>query len=220
MSLSMVIPAYNEEKAIATTIKKLKKVKCIDEIIVVNDCSTDKTGEILASFKNIKILTHKKNLGYGAALKTGFANAKNEYICFFDADLTYPFKMIPIMFDCLKKENLDCVWGNRFAKKENKMNPIRKIGNSIMSLLASIIFFKLIHDINCGQRVFRKKILNQIDYKSLPDDLHFITAFTKRIVIRNMKFKEIPIDYYYRKGRSKLRILKHGFLMLSALLFY
>jgi len=198
MSLSVVIPTYNEEKSIVNTVKKLKKIECIDKMIIVNDGSTDRTGEILDSIKGIKVLTHEKNLGYGAALKTGFEAAKNKYIGFIDADLTYPSEMIPVLLNHLKKEKLDCAWGNRFGKKRNKMNPVRKIGNFIMSSLASIIFLSPIHDINSGERVFRKKILNQIDYKSLPNDLHFITAFTKRIVLKHKKFKEIPIDYYYR----------------------
>lgn len=219
MGLSVVVPAYNEEDSIADTVVKLKKIRCIDEIIVVNDGSTDGTKRILISLRDIKVLNHGNNLGYGAALKTGFSHASNEHIGFIDADLTYPSEMIPVLLYCLKEANLDCVWGNRFGKEGNRVNFVRRVGNFIISILATLILLKRIEDVTCGERVFRRDVLDKIDYKSLPDDLHFIVAFTKRIVQRGNKFKEIPISYYNRRGKSKLRIFKHGFLMIFALFF-
>jgi glycosyltransferase involved in cell wall biosynthesis len=215
--LTVVIPAYNEEASIKDTIISVKRhvPKC--RIIVVDDCSTDGTNKI-AKNEKAKVIRHSKNKGYGAALKTGMLAAKTEYAAFLDADMTYDPMYFPAMLDRMKKENLDCIWGNRFAGAENGMPPIRKFGNRIISLIFWMATMRNVGDSSSGQRILKTSALKKLDLETLPDDLDFITALSKRTVSRKLKYKIIPINYHKRRGSSKLGLFRHGFRMVKNIL--
>ena len=212
--LTVVVPAYNEEVSIKGTIRNIKKDVPKSDIIVVDDASEDKTKDI-ARKEKVKVISHNPNKGYGAALKTGMFAAKTKYIAFLDADMTYNPKYLPVMLSCLKEFNLDCVWGNRFGGSKNKMPFIRKIGNRVISLIFWLITGRNVKDSSCGQRVLKSDVIKKLDMQTLPDDLDFITALSKRIVSRKLKFKVIPINYEKREGNSKLSIIKHGYRMIK-----
>jgi len=213
MELTVVVPAYNEEASIRSTIKNIKKYFPKVVIIVVDDFSTDKTKDI-AKKEKVKVISHKNNKGYGAALKTGMLAAKTKYVAFLDADMTYNPMYFTVMMKLMKKFNLDCIWGNRFGGSKNKMPFVRKIGNRMMTILFLLITNKNISDCSSGQRIFKRDVIKKLDLMTLPDDLDFITALSKRIVSRKLRYKVIPINYEKREGSSKLAILKHGFRMI------
>ena len=217
MEVTVVIPAYNEEASIRDTIKSVKKHVPHSIITVVDDCSKDKTNEIAINEK-VKVIRHSKNKGYGAALKTGMLAAKTKYVAFLDADMTYDPAYFPKMIYLLKKHKLDTVWGNRFAGAKNKMPIIRKFGNKVISLIFLLVTMKNIGDSSSGQRVLKTSALKRLDLKTLPDDLDFITALSKRIVSRGLKYKIIAINYHKRIGSSKLALFKHGFRMIRNIL--
>jgi glycosyltransferase involved in cell wall biosynthesis len=210
--LTIVIPAYNEEKGIEKTILTCKRTNPKATILVIDDCSTDNTAKITKNLKkqvkNLEIISHKKNKGYGGALATGFSSAKTKYVAFLDADLTYHPRYLPVLLDLVIKNKLDCAWGNRFGKGINHMPLIRKFGNRILVFLFLLVNGRYVSDISCGERVFDKKSLEKIDYQSLPTGLDMITAMTKRIVTRRLRYKLIPIEYPRRHGASKLNIFK------------
>ena len=210
----MVIPAYNEEASIKDTINKIRRYVSNCKIVVVDDGSNDRTKDI-AKRGGVKVISHSTNKGYGAALKTGMLAAKTKYIAFLDADMTYNPKYLPIMLGHLKKYNLDCIWGNRFGGTRNRMPFIRKIGNKVISLIFWLVTNKNIHDSSSGQRVLKREAIKRLYIQTLPDDLDFITALSKRTVSRKLKFKVIPINYEKREGSSKLSIVKHGFRMIK-----
>lgn len=215
--LAVVIPSYNEEASIRGTIRSVRMhlPKC--EIIVVDDCSTDNTNEI-AKKEKVRVIRHAKNKGYGAALKTGMLAAKSRYVAFLDADMTYDPLYFPVMLDYMKKEGLDCIWGNRFAGSKNKMPLIRKFGNKVISSIFWIVTMRNIGDSSSGQRILKASALEKLGIKTLPDDLDFITALSKRTVSRKLKYRVIPINYHKRAGRSKLALFRHGFRMIRNVL--
>lgn len=217
--ISVIIPVYNEEKSIEIAVKRVRKVCPKSELLIVNDGSSDKTAEIVRRLK-VKLITHDKNRGYGAALKTGFSEAKTRYIAFLDADMTYDPKYIPMLLKLAKDEDLDVVWGNRFGGSFNRMPVVRKIGNKIISLVMLIVTRRFISDCASGERLLKREALNRIGVEDLPDDLDFITALTKRIIKSGIKYKEMPIDYEEREGSSKLRIFGHGYRMVRNILKY
>lgn len=217
--LSVIIPVYNEESSLEKAVKKVGKSCPKSELLIVDDGSRDRTTEIARRLK-VKLIIHGRNRGYGAALKTGFSEAKTRYIAFLDADMTYEPKYIPMLLEHAKVENLDVVWGNRFGGRYNRMPVIRKIGNRIISLVMFIATGKLVSDCASGERLLRRDVLDRLGVEDLPDDLDFITALTKRIVKSGMKYKEIPIDYEERAGNSKLRIFRHGYRMIKNILKY
>lgn len=215
--LSVVVPAYNEQASIQETIRNIKSSVPDSEIIVVDDCSRDNTKKI-AMQEKVKVISHKNNRGYGAALKTGIAAAKTKYVAFLDADMTYDPKYFPAMLETMKRMGLDCIWGNRFAGTKNKMPLIRKIGNRGISFIFWLVTFHNIGDSSSGQRILKTDSVNRLDLKTLPDDLDFITALSKRIVSRKLKYKVVPINYEKREGSSKLSLIRHGYRMIKNIL--
>jgi len=122
------------------------------------------------------------------------------------------------MLEHIKKYDLDCVWGNRFGGTKNKMPLIRKIGNRLFTLIFLLITGKNVYDCSSGQRIVKTIALKKIDFETLPKELDFITALSKRIVSRGLKYKVIPINYEKREGSSKLSLLKHGYRMVRNIL--
>jgi len=163
--LSVFFPAYNEEKNIEKTILKavqiLKKRAQKWEVVVVNDGSQDKTKEIIdklaENYKEIRLINHKKNKGYGAALKTGIYSCKYSLICFTDSDGQFNFKEIDKF---LKKiTDFDLVIGYR-KRRTDKL--YRRLLARVLRLANLILFGINVRDIDCGFKLFKKKIVNKI----------------------------------------------------------
>ena len=154
---SLIIPVYNEEKGIEDTLTALNPF--LDEksfeVIIVDDGSSDNTSSILSAFEKIRLITHDKNRGYGAALKTGIKNSFGEVICITDADGTYPVNKIFDFVNILTDENLDMVVGARTGDNV-KIPLIRKPAKWFIGKLANYVTGKKIPDINSGLRVFKK----------------------------------------------------------------
>lgn len=156
-TISVIIPAYNEGLTIGETLTKIKfymrKVK--NEIIVINDCSTDNTGEILGKIKGIRVITHEENKGYGASIKDGILNSSGEWILITDADGTYTPESISSVIK--NRDQFDMVVGARIGKDVN-IPFVRKIGKGIVNKFADYIAKEKIPDLNSGLRIFRKDI--------------------------------------------------------------
>ena len=204
MKLSIVIPVYNEERAIKSTIVQVKKVmsriSVSHEIIIVNDCSTDRTGEILADSKGIRLLKNPHNMGYGASLKNGIRNANGEWILITDADGTYPIKDIPRLLRYTK--DYDMVVGSR-TKKGVKIPLSRKPAKFMIKLLANFLTGKKIVDINSGLRVFKKSLALEF-FHLFPSRFSFTSTITLAAFCNDYAVKYVPINYFKRVGKSSI----------------
>jgi glycosyltransferase involved in cell wall biosynthesis len=214
MSLSIVIPALNEEKGIGDTLDGIRaNLNGITdyEVVIVDDGSTDKTAEI-ASEKGAIVIKHDRNRGYGAAIKTGVGRAKYETICLLDADCTYPPSSIPQLLKNYRGDNC-IVSGSRFLGKNMGMPFTRRVGNTFFLNLASILNGKRIYDVSSGMKIFSKRTFDSL--QPLPDGLDMMLVLTIRSVKKGMTLVEVPIEYNDRKGASKLNSLREGtrFLM-------
>lgn len=220
MELSIVFPAYHEEKSIVHVLHRTKRVLAnmpiSSEIIVVDDGSTDKTAA-LARAEGVCLISHKRNKGYGAALQTGFAAAKGKILCCLDADGTYPPEEIPLLYHYFVTHDVEMVSGARLLGKCKGMPLIRKVGNHLLSLIASFLLGKRIHDLASGMRIIKKETLH--DLLPLSDDLDFTVRMILKAAARRMKFKELPIQYDERDGLSKLSISKHGHMFFQSILY-
>jgi len=217
MKLSVIIPALNEEEGIGGTLDEIKK--SLDgryeyEIVVVDDGSKDRTGDIAKS-KGARVIRHPVNKGYGAAIKTAVEGSRYDTICLLDADATYPSPQIPDLMDAFTGDGC-IVSGSRFMGKNMGMPIIRKIGNKFFVILASTLMMHRISDISSGMKIFTKKTFN--DLQPLPDDLDMIVVMTLRTLKRKMKFVEIPIEYRGRMGSSKLSAVREGFRFLRTII--
>ncbi|PIN98569.1 MAG: hypothetical protein COT90_03625 [Candidatus Diapherotrites archaeon CG10_big_fil_rev_8_21_14_0_10_31_34] len=225
MKLSVIIPAFNEEKAIVSTIKQsIKEKEKIEkntqikevEIIIVNDCSTDSTEKIISQFvPQIKLISHEKNKGYGASIKTGIKNSESDLIAFYDADGTYPINKLSSLVTELNSNNSDMVIGSRL-EKGTKMPAQRLIGNKMFVILLNFFGSSHVKDTASGMRVLKRKITGQFD--SLPDNLSFTPAMTALAVHEKWKINFVPIHYSERTGNSKLNSFTSGFNFLFSIL--
>ena len=204
--LSIVVPVYNEEGAVLPTIKEINKIfeesKIPYEILIVNDGSSDKTGEILKEnlqSYNFTLIEHKRNMGYGAALKTGIGKSKYEIIAITDADGTYPNHRLPEFYNELKDYNM--IVGKRSFKK---LPTLTKPAKWFITKLASYLANFKIPDINSGLRVFWKKDAVRF-FNIIPNGFSFTTTISLAMLTNNMQVKYIPIDYMKRDGKSKIK---------------
>ena len=222
--LSVVIPAYNEEDGIAEISNRvlavrddLKKAGVAElELIVVDDGSSDRTVEIAGSIAGVRLIRHKKNRGYGGALKTGFGQSTGELIGFLDADGTYP----PEYFPQLCREALngaELVIGSRMAGADSQMPKTRRLGNFFFANLLSLIGRQKVTDSASGMRVFHREILERI--YPLPDGLNLTPVMSTRAVHEQIKMAEVPIPYSERLGRSKLSVVHDGRVFLQSMVW-
>lgn len=203
--ISIILPIYNEEKSIKATVAEIKNT-CEQnginyEIIAVNDCSKDNSAAILETIPNIRLIHHKINQGYGAALKTGVKCAKGDWILITDVDGTYPNKDIPRLISELP--NYDMVVGSRTGATV-KIPFFRKPAKAFLNKFASYLSGHKVIDLNSGLRVFRKTIVEK--YWSLfPDRFSFTSTLTMVCFTRGYLVKYLPIDYFKREGKSSIK---------------
>lgn len=207
--ISVVIPAYNEESGIGDLLGELlslsEEVTEIEEIIVVDDGSNDKTPTIAREY-DVQVIEHQENIGYGASLKTGIRSATEEYILITDADGTYPVASIPELINYVGK--FDMVVGAR--KGENVNIPVyRQPAKWFLSALANYLVDSTIPDLNSGLRIFRKEDVEEL-FHILPSGFSFTTTITLSYHTSNMFVKYIPINYHNREGNSKINPLRDG----------
>lgn len=223
-TLSVVIPALNEEDGIADIIERVLAVKQslaeagVDELelIIVDDGSQDRTPEIVAGYPEVVLVRHPVNQGYGAAIKTGFRQAKGNLLAFLDADGTYPPESYPNLCRPIVEGRADVVVGSRMTGADSEMPLVRRIGNTIFAGLVSVISNRHVTDSASGQRVLRREALAKL--YPLPDGLNFTPVMSTRAMYEDLSIVEVPITYSERVGRSKLSVVKDGTRFLNTIL--
>lgn len=210
-NLSIVIPVFNEEKAISGTVDffrgLLDKHPAI-EVIFVDDGSTDRTRQILEDGLDarMKLAFNDKNKGYGAAIKKGVQLASHDHIAITDADGSYPNERILEFHQTLVAEKAAMVVGARTGKVV-KIGILRKLPKLVLTKLAEYLSESEIPDLNSGLRVINKELI-QKSSKYLPQGFSFTTTITLFLLSNNHKILYIPIDYYKRVGKSKIKPLR------------
>lgn len=227
-TLSVVIPAYNEESGIAEIVHRVLGIRDglaeVDvqnlELLVVDDGSSDGTvrimNDIIEQESNVELISHVKNSGYGAALKTGFGQARGELVGFLDADGTYPPEYFPALCEAALN-GADIVVGSRMVGQDSQMPATRRVGNLFFASLLSILGRRHVSDSASGMRVFRKEVLDRI--YPLPDGLNLTPVMSTRAVHEGVEMVEVPIPYSERLGDSKLSVVGDGSLFLQSMLW-
>ncbi|MCK5534283.1 glycosyltransferase family 2 protein [bacterium] len=202
--VSVIIPVYNEKNHIDDVVEKiifiLRNNFTEYEIIIVDDGSVDGGVVNLRNDNRIKLITHKYKRGYGAAIKTGIENARWEFIVIIDGDGTYPAEDIPKLVESLKDN--DMVVGARTGQVV-KIPLFRRPVKWVLKKLANYLVEFKIPDLNSGFRVFKKSIAMKSFY-ILPNGFSFTTTITLIMHSERYNVKYIPINYFQRKGKSKI----------------
>jgi glycosyltransferase involved in cell wall biosynthesis len=225
LTLSVVIPALNEERGIDAILQRVLSQRPELaragvpglEVIVVDDGSKDATAERVRAYPDVRLIRHPVNRGYGAALKTGFGAATGDLLAFLDADGTYPPESFPTLCRAVAEHDADLIIGSRMLGRDSEMPLVRRVGNTIFAALLSVVGSRRISDSASGMRVFRRDALESL--YPLPDGLDFTPAMSTRAVYEGLTMIEVPIPYKERIGASKLNPLKDGVRFLRSILW-
>lgn len=214
--LTVIIPAYNEEKAIGQTIDELLPfVEANDwQLVIVNDGSEDGTAEILKGFsRRLRVIHHPFNRGYGASLKTGVRAADSELIGIYDADGQHRPEDLLHLYNAI--EGFDMVVGER--GQGSQLDILRVPGKWLLSRAANFIVGQRITDINSGLRVFRRSFIRKILHL-LPEGFSFTSTSTVAALKMGFLVQFIPIRTRRRIGTSTVQQVRHGPMVVMLIL--
>lgn len=225
-TLSIIIPCYNEEAAIAFVLNRYLEFKKESlqrgvfpdvELIVVDDKSTDRSAELVRQHPaGAELLILEVKRGYGGAIKEGIQKARGELIAFYDMDATYdPFDLFP-MYDSMISAKASVASGDRLSLM-TEMGWVRRLGNRFYVVMTSLLFRRSVNDCCTGLRLFDRAHAQEfIQY--LPDTLDFTLAMTIHLFQRRVSVVETPITYRERLGESKLDVFRDGVRFLLTIL--
>ncbi|MCL6430397.1 MAG: glycosyltransferase family 2 protein [Anaerolineae bacterium] len=229
--LSVVVPVYNEEAAIGHLLQRILAVTDALqqeagitelEVVVVDDGSTDRTAHIVEALARahsgpaaVRLIRHPVNLGYGAALQTGFAASRGSLLAFLDGDLTYPPESLPALCRAAQRPGVRLVLGDRMTGRDSHMPPERRLGNALFALLTSLLCGTRLADCCSGMRVLPARAWQRLG--PLPTGLEFSPSMTVRALQRGLALEQVPIPYHERVGSSKLKVLRDGLRFLAAI---
>lgn len=224
--LSIFLPAYNEAENIAASVKNVADAAMVYadkwELTVVDDGSTDATGEIATDIaktnKNIRVIKHEKNLGYGASLKTGLYTARYHWISFIDSDGQFDFGEIKKFIEKQKETGADLVIG---YYKKRKASVIKIITSKIWEAFVFILFGLKVHDVDCGFKLISKEVIEKIPRLESERGAFISSELLIKAKKSGFKIVEIPVTHYPRlKGEGtgrKLNVIIESFVDLLRL---
>ena len=211
--ITAVVPCLNEEDGIRRVLESVPSL--VDEVIVVDNNSTDKTAEVARSLGAVVI--HELHRGYGRAYKKGFANATGDIIVTLDGDHSYPLDALSYLLEAFLQSGVQFLSASRFPLLTSESMPVKnRIGNRVLSLVMSVLFIRWINDSQSGMWVFKREALKLMKLTS--DGM----AFSEEIKIeairhRGIGFREIFINYSQRVGEVKLQPWRDGMRNLAFL---
>ena len=208
----VVIPAFNEEEGIGSTVRELRAACPEVEIVVVDDGSTDATAAVARQVPDVRVLAHARNRGYGAALKTGIRNTSKLYVAWYDADGQHrPEDLIAVVMPVLhnKKDVVIGVRGQDSAKQRD-----RAAGKFVLNWVARLVSGERIPDLNSGLRCFRREMIARYLHL-LPDGFSASTTSTLMALKRGYRVGYVPIVVKTRVGTSSVRMFSDGMSTLQ-----
>ncbi|MCX8527673.1 MAG: glycosyltransferase family 2 protein [Candidatus Nanopelagicales bacterium] len=195
--LSVVVPAYNEERTISSAIARVLAQPCVGEVVIVNDASTDNTGLLLDTIQDprVIVISHERNRGKGAALRTGFAHATLPYVAVHDADLEYDPADFPRLLRPLVEGTADVVYGSRFVSGEARrvLYYWHSVGNRILTTFSNMLTNINLSDMETCSKVFRREIIQSIDLRE--ERFGFEPEVTCKVAKLGCRIFEVGISY-------------------------
>ena len=223
--LSVVIPAYNEANTIASVLEKVLAQSSVKEVIVVDDCSSDGTWELLqtlaSSNSKIRVTRHSRNEGKGAALRTGISLATAPFLIIQDADLEYDPSEYPILLQPLLENRADVVFGSRFmgGRPHRVLYFWHSVGNAVLTLLSNMFTNLNITDMETCYKAFRREIIQSIRIEE--NRFGFEPEITAKVAKLGVRIFEVGISYYGRTYAEGKKIgWKDGLSALRCILKY
>ena len=191
-----MIPVYNEADTILETLSRVADVKLEKEIIVVDDCSTDGTRDILKKAPGIVLLLHEKNMGKGMAIRSALKEVTGDIVIIQDADLEYDPNDYHAVIEPIITLEADVVYGSRFLAGKPRMNPANYLANRILAIASNLLFSAGITDEATCYKAFKADLLRSIDLKCTR--FEFCPEVTAKVRRKGIKIHEVPISYSSR----------------------
>lgn len=211
MNLSVVIPVYNEVHNISEIIKRVQAQKLANEIIIVDDGSSDGTRDILKALdgkKKVRVILHERNQGKGAAVVTGIKASKGDILLIQDADLEYDPRDYPQILRPIEEGLADVVYGSRFLGGARRVAMFwHMVANMLLTTMTNILYDTILTDMETGYKVFRRSVIEGMTIRAKRFD--FEPEFTAKVLKRHHRIFEVPITFNprdYSQGKKiKLR---------------
>ena len=210
LTLSVIIPCYNEVEYIDEVIKSVEAVNLADEIIVVDDGSVDGSREVLQRIEaenrpHLRVLYHEHNQGKGAALVTGFHAATSDVLLIQDADFEYDPREYPILLKPIQEGITDVVYGSRFLGGPRKaMNFWNMVANKSLTLATNILYNAILSDMETCYKVFRREVVADMTIRAR--GFEFEPEITAKILKKGIRIYEVPISYNGREWTEGKKI--------------
>ena len=223
MKVSVIIPVYDEKHTIEEIVRRVKAQNIASEILIVDDGSTDGTRQIIESMDgegDIKVILHDRNLGKGAAVRTGIQNASGDVLLIQDADLEYDPRDYSSLLQPIEEGLADVVYGSRFLGAARR--PVmfwHMLANKLLTLLTNVLYDTILTDMETGYKVFKKEIVE--DLKLRANRFDFEPEFSAKILKRKVRVFEVPIVFNPRDYSDGKKIgIKDAFQAVWALIKY
>lgn len=222
-TLSVIIPVFNEEKTIEEIIRRVQSTKLVDEIVLVDDGSSDGTRAILAGYEGkagMRIALHERNQGKGAAIQTGLKLVTGDLVLIQDADLEYDPRDYAALLEPINEGLADVVYGSRFLGGARR--PIlfwNMVANKILTFTTNILYNNILTDMETGYKLFKREVVE--DIKIHAKGFEFEPEFTAKILKKHVRIYEVPIRFtprFYEEGK-KIR-MRDAFIAMWTLLKY
>ena len=217
--VSIVVPAYNEAATIEEVLRRLGTVPFRTEVIVVDDGSTDGTGDLVAAVEGVRLIRRPRNAGKGAAVRDGIAATTGAIVVIQDADLEYDPKDLPKLVEPLLEGHADAVYGTRLRGGEPQRAHLfwHYAGNRFLSLVTNVLFNTTISDMEVGYKAFRGDLIRGL--RLVSDDFRFEPEVTAKVLkVPGIRLYEVPISYYGRTVAEGKKITwRDGIRALGAL---
>jgi len=219
----VIVPAYNEAETLAEVLARVHQTGLADEIIVVDDGSTDGTWELLNALQadyNLRLFRHDRNRGKGAAVRTGIQHATQELVLIQDADLEYDPEDYARLIQPLVEDRADVVYGSRFLSDARQPGIFWNVlANRMLTLLTNLLYNNVLSDMETGYKAFRREIALELPLKARGFD--FEPEFTALILKKGVRVHEVPVSFTPRRYKEGKKIrLKDAFIAFWTLIKY
>ncbi len=221
MSLTFLIPVFNERATVEQIIQSVQDSGLADRIIVVDDASTDGTRELLeeiaARNSRLELHLHDRNRGKGAALRTGFSKVETDLVLVQDADLEYDPRDVPALLIPIEEDKADVVYGSRFLGAPRRPTMFwHMVANKLLTLMTNVLYNTILTDMETGYKLFRREVIQGIKIRSNRFD--FEPEITAKLLKKKVRIFEVPITFNPREYSEGKKIgLKDAFAAVWAL---
>ncbi len=221
--LSVIVPVFNERNTVAEVVRRIRAVELpvALEVVVVDDGSSDGTDKVLGALgdSTVRVITHGRNRGKGAAVRTGIEASRGDLVLIQDADLEYDPADWPRLLDPLLRGKSRVVYGSRFTGERKNMLPLHWIGNRFLSLVTNVLYSSTLSDMETCYKLFDRRVIDGLHIDS--DRFEFEPEITAKVLRRGHRIYEVPISYAGREVTEGKKITwRDGFGALRTLVKY